>query len=98
LPTTHLELRQHLGRVGEPVLLVLREHDDAVGEDVELADPPGLHVDRDALLLLDLGRETRGAGLVVSGLAVLDDDAHALSLGAPGARRKARLAAAADAP
>jgi hypothetical protein len=60
--------------VREAALLVLGEDELAVDDDVELADRPGLDLAVDADLFLDRGRETRGAGFVVSGLAVLDRD------------------------
>ena len=58
------------------LLLVLGEQDLAVDDDIELARRPRDELRVDARLLLDLGRETRGARLVVSGLAVLDRDVH----------------------
>ena len=65
----------------EAALLPLREHDLAVGEDVELpastsGDPGG-----DAEFPIELGRETRGPCVVAaSGGAVEDLDGHAWTL------------------
>jgi hypothetical protein len=91
-------LIEDLFRVGEAVLLVLREDQLAVGEHVELADRARDDLGVEALLLLDFGRETRGAGLVVSGLAVLDDDVHEVTMPTRLEDGKARLAPGGRAP
>jgi hypothetical protein len=80
------------------VLGVLREDQLAVDQDVELAGLAGLDLRVDAFGLLDFGRETRGAGLVVSGLAVLDDDVHGGTMRGPAEIGKASLAADSKAP
>jgi hypothetical protein len=56
---------------------VLGEDQLAVDEDVELTGFADLERGVEAGFLLDRGRETRGAGFVVSDEAVLDDDALA---------------------
>jgi hypothetical protein len=58
----------------EAALLVLGEDQLAVDDDVELARRPGDEGGVDADLVLDGRRETRGAGFVVSDLAVFDLD------------------------
>jgi hypothetical protein len=62
------------------VLLLLREHDLAVADDVELALAAG--PDRCVVsLLVQLGRETRGPSVVAaSDRAIQDLDAHAGSV------------------
>jgi hypothetical protein len=59
---------------------VLREHQLAIGCDVENAAAALLELGLDAELLPDLARQTGGAGLVASGGAVSDRDAHSLLL------------------
>lgn len=70
------ELGDDLLLGGEATLLVLGEDDLAVDAHVELATAAVLERGIDAGLLLDLGRETRGPGFVVSNHAVGDDDLH----------------------
>jgi hypothetical protein len=72
---------------------VLGEDQLPVDLDVELTRLPDDQRGVDADLLLDLGRETRGAGFVVSDVAVLDPDGgdHAARLATPPPGGKARL-------
>jgi hypothetical protein len=56
---------------------VLGEDQLPVDDDVELARLARFEGGVEAGFLLDRGRETRGAGFVVSDVAVLDDDALA---------------------
>jgi hypothetical protein len=67
---------EDLPGVGEAVFLVLREDQFAVRKDIELAAPPGDDEGVNAALLLDLGRETRGPGLIVSHHTIADLDSH----------------------
>jgi hypothetical protein len=63
--------------LGEPALLLLREDQLTVGEHVELALRTLLDVGLVLRLGVQLGRETRGPGVVsVSDGAVLDQDAR----------------------
>ena len=82
------ELVEHLVVLREPPLLVLREDQLAIDEDVELAAAAGLDVDLMPALLPDDGCETRSPRLVVSHLAVFDVDAHAHSMAPAAAPRK----------
>jgi hypothetical protein len=70
---------------------VLGEDQLSVDEDVELAWSTDLERGVERGFFLDRGRETRGAGFVVSDEAVLDDDAlvHDPIMANQGARRKA---------
>ena len=65
--------------LGEPTFGLLREDDHVVDEDVELAFPAGRRISRVPIESVDLGRETRGPGVVArSGRAVEDaNGAHA---------------------
>ena len=74
-------MREDLVRLGEPVLAFLREHEPAVGEDVELRSSP-FRRDRLVALLLELRGEAHGPPVVpVSDGAVEDLDArHAVTL------------------
>jgi hypothetical protein len=69
---------------------VLGEDELAVDDHVELAGFSRFDRGVEAGLSLDGGRETRSPGFVVSGVAVLDDDAliHARTMANCGARCK----------
>jgi hypothetical protein len=63
--------------LGKASLLLLREHEVSVPEDVKLALPAGLDLGFVLRLGVQLGRETRGPFVVaVSDRAVLDHDAR----------------------
>jgi hypothetical protein len=62
---------------GKAPLLLLGEEQLSVDEDVKLAWLTDLERGVEPGFFLDRGRETRGAGFVVSDEAVLDDDALA---------------------
>ena len=64
----------------EAAFLVLRKDHLLIDEHIELAFAAGLDVNRVTERLLDVGRETRSLGFVVSHLAVLDQDLHRLPL------------------
>ena len=68
------QLAEDLVVLGEAAVLVLGEEQLAVERHVKLALAPGDDAGGEAALFLDCGRETRGAGLVVSDLAVADFD------------------------
>ena len=77
LKATLAELRQDLVLFGEAAFGVLREEEAPVGENVELSLRARDRGGRDAELLRDLSRETRGPCVVtVSGRAVVDLDAQ----------------------
>jgi hypothetical protein len=71
------EETHHFSRLGVPPSLVLRKHQVAIDRDIEYA-PGRLYQAHFGLrvLLPDLGRQTDGPWLVVSGDAVLDAHAH----------------------
>ena len=73
--------------IGKPTRLILGEHDRTIELDIELAHLAWQDAYFVTGLFEDLGRETRGAGFVVSGLAIFDRDAH-------GASRRKTLAVA----
>lgn len=80
VPKASLQLAQRLKDfIGTRVtpLAVLREHELAVGRDVEDAATSLHELGLDAQSLPDLGRQTDGAWQVVSGHAVGDGDFHA---------------------
>jgi hypothetical protein len=74
------EQREHLARLGKALDAVLGEHKLAVSRDIEDAAAALAKLGLYAELLLDLARQTGGAGLVASGRAVGDRDSHAVLL------------------
>jgi hypothetical protein len=71
-----LQRREHLVVLGKAPGLLLREHEAAVGDDVELALVPGRCAGSDPGLF-DRGRETRSPAVVAaSSRAVQDLDGH----------------------
>jgi hypothetical protein len=62
--------------LGEAAGQVLGIEQLAVYLDIKLTTPAYFQLSFDAGLPLDCGRETRGLGLVVSHMAVLDDYPH----------------------
>jgi hypothetical protein len=67
---------EHLLVLREAPRVVLGEDELVVDEDIELTGLADLQGGVDVEGILDGGRETRSAGLVVSGVAVLDDELH----------------------
>ncbi len=66
-----------LGVLGEATLVVLREDDLAVGDDVELPSSAGRDLGAHVERVRELGRETRGPRVIpASGGAVEDLDVH----------------------
>jgi hypothetical protein len=75
-----LQLIGHLEVLGESAGLPLRVDQAAVDLDVELARLAGDELGGDAGDFFDGGRETRSLRLVVSGVAVANDDVHEAEL------------------
>ena len=70
------DLRQHLFGLREPTRLVLGEDQLSIDDDVEDASRSLQELRLDSEFILDLGRQTGGAGQVVSPYAVADLDLH----------------------